>query len=487
MSPRNSESPSARVRARLSHPVVDADAHHLEVLPAVLDHMREVAGPKMCERLLAYLAHQRRTFSMTPEQRRDTRTSMPVWWPVPTENTLDRATTMLPRLLRERMDELGLDFTIVYPGMALQVITLPGMPDDDLRRASARAFNRYAAELYRDCADRMTPVAVIPMHTPGEAIDELEHAVRVLGLKAVVLAGDVRRPVPAVARLHPELAPHAQWSDTFGIDSEHDYDPVWARCIELGVAATSHTGPIGWATRASISRHQYNQLGGFAEGGEALAKSLFFGGVTRRFPRLHFAFLEGGVAWAASLYARMVEHWRKRGPAGLARLDPAKLDQGLFAELIERYGDARVRSRAAEIVRDSLWSQHPEVLDDWSECGITRAEDIRELFVPRFWFGCEGDDRLNAWAFAAKLNPFGARLNAMLGSDLGHFDVTDMRDVLAEAHELVDEGLISEADFRDFSFANAVRLHGGMNPRFFEGTAVEAEAAKLLAESAVRR
>jgi hypothetical protein len=283
--------------------------------------------------------------------------------------------------------------------------------------------------------------------------------VRVLGLKAVVLAGDVRRPVPAVARLHPELAPHAQWSDTFGIDSEHDYDPVWARCIELGVAATSHTGPIGWATRASISRHQYNQLGGFAEGGEALAKSLFFGGVTRRFPRLHFAFLEGGVAWAASLYARMVEHWRKRGPAGLARLDPAKLDQGLFAELIERYGDARVRSRAAEIVRDSLWSQHPEVLDDWSECGITRAEDIRELFVPRFWFGCEGDDRLNAWAFAAKLNPFGARLNAMLGSDLGHFDVTDMRDVLAEAHELVDEGLISEADFRDFSFANAVRLH----------------------------
>jgi predicted TIM-barrel fold metal-dependent hydrolase len=483
MTARSGESPSARVRARLSHPIVDADAHHLEVLPAVLDHMREIAGPQMCERLLAYLGHQRRTFSMTPEQRRDTRTSMPVWWPVPSENTLDRATTMLPRLLRQRMDELGLDFTIVYPGMALQVITLPGMADDELRRASARAFNAYAAELYRECADRMTPVAVIPMHTPQEAIEELEHVVRVLRLKAVVLAGDVRRPVPAVERAHPGLGQFAQWTDTFGIDSAHDYDPVWAKCVELGVAATSHTGPIGWATRASVSRHQYNQIGGFAEGGEALAKSLFFGGVTRRFPRLNFAFLEGGVAWACSLYARLIEHWKKRGPHAIGKLDPARLDQDLFRRLIEQHGHARVRPRASDIVRDSLWSQHPEVLDDWSECGIERAEDIRERFVPRFWFGCEGDDRTNAWAFASQLNPFGARLNAMLGSDIGHFDVMDMREALAEAHELVDEALIDEADFRDFAFANAVRLHGGMNPDFFKGTAVEAEAAKLLAEA----
>ena len=29
-------------------------------------------------------------------------------------------------------------------------------------------------------------------------------------------------------------------------------------------------------------------------------------------------------------------------------------------------------------------------------------------------------------------------------------------------------------------FTNAVTLYGRMNPRFFQGTAVEAEAAKLL-------
>ena len=31
-----------------------------------------------------------------------------------------------------------------------------------------------------------------------------------------------------------------------------------------------------------------------------------------------------------------------------------------------------------------------EDLDDYFRCRIERAEDIRELFVPRFYFGCEG-------------------------------------------------------------------------------------------------
>ena len=55
-----------------------------------------------------------------------------------------------------------------------------------------------------------------------------------------------------------------------------------------------------------------------------------------------------------------------------------------------------------------------------------------------------------------------------------------MSKVLVEAHELVDDGLMSVDDFSDFAFGNTVRLLGGMNKRFFEGTSVEAEAAELL-------
>jgi hypothetical protein len=49
----------------------------------------------------------------------------------------------------------------------------------------------------------------------------------------------------------------------------------------------------------------YNQIGHFAAAGAALAKSLFLGGVTRRFPELRVALLEGGVAGLATLGAQL--------------------------------------------------------------------------------------------------------------------------------------------------------------------------------------
>ena len=483
-------SPSAEVRAiraQLDHPIVDADAHQLEVLPVVLDFVRDVGGPHVVDKLMNYFINARRAFRQTQDERDDRRTSIPVWWPVPTENTLDRATTVLPGLMHERMEEIGLDFSVVYPGQGLQVITLPGMADDELRRTAARAFNLYNASVFAPYADRLTPAAVIPMHTPQEAIDELDHAIGVLGLKAAVFAGDVLRPNPAFAREHPDLAHHVLYQDCFGIDSAYDYDPVWAKCIELGVAPTFHSGPIGWGSRVSVTRHQYNQIGGFAEGGEAIAKSLFFGGVTRRFPTLRFGFLEGGVTWGQSLYCRMLEHWEKRNAGEIVHLDPTRLDTAKFASLIDDYADPSVQAYRDRLVADSLWSDHPDELDDWSACGLTTGRDVHDRFVPSFYFGCEGDDRMAAAAFDTRLNPYGARLNAMLGSDIGHFDVPDMRTVIVDAFKLVDKSLMTTDDFRDFAFANAVRLHGGMNPEFFTGTVVERAAAALLAADADTR
>ena len=470
------------VRDQIDHPIVDADAHQLEVLAIVMDFIRDVGGPEMPDKLIGYMMNQRRAFRQTVDERRDLRTAVPVWWPVPTENTRDRATTVLPGYLYERLEEIGLDFTIVYPGQGLQVITLPGMADDDLRRSAARAFNLYNAEMFGPYADRMTPAGVIPMHTPEEAIEELRYAKGELGLKAFVFAGDVVRPVPTFAREHPDLARSVLYQDCFGIDSPYDYDPVWQACIDLGVAPTFHSGPIGQGCRASVTRHQYNQIGGFAEGGEALAKSLFFGGVTRRFPELRFGFLEGGVTWGQSLYCRMLEHWEKRNGDAIVHLDPQLLDTSLFAEIIDSYAHPKVKAIRDRLVQDSLWSDFPEVLDDWWACEITSEEDFAALFVPPFYYGCEGDDRMVAAALDTRLNPMGARFQPMLGSDIGHFDVTDMRDVIPKAHELVDEGLMDADGFREFTFANAVRLHGGMNPDFFTGTVVEKQAAELLAE-----
>ena len=42
---------SARIRERLSHPVIDGDGHTVEFLPVVLDYMRDLGGSKTRRRV----------------------------------------------------------------------------------------------------------------------------------------------------------------------------------------------------------------------------------------------------------------------------------------------------------------------------------------------------------------------------------------------------------------------------------------------------
>ena len=80
------------------------------------------------------------------------------------------------------------------------------------------------------------------------------------------------------------------------------------------------------------------------------------------------------------------------------------------------------------------------------------------------------------------LLPGGVRLNAIFASDIGHWDVPDMREVLPEAWELVEDGHLDEDEFRAFTFANAVRTADRGQPRLLSGhPAVEVEVDKLLA------
>jgi hypothetical protein len=219
---------------------------------------------------------------------------------------------------------------------------------------------------------------------------------------------------------------------------------------------------------------------------------MFLGGVTRRFPDLNFAFLEGGVGWACMLYADLVGHWEKRNGRAIERTNPSRLDRARLLEFARKYGseavaDAVGRGEGLEGDTHSGLTGGVEDVDDYFRCKIDTREDIRDLFVPRFYFGCEADDPVNAWAFNERTNPMGARLNALFSSDIGHFDVPDMAEVVPEAYELVEHGLIDDGDFRAFMFDNAVRFWGEVNPEFFKGTVVERPAAAVLSAGAARR
>jgi len=469
-----------QIRASLAHPVIDGDGHWVEFDPVFSERMRKVGGDKAADGFLAALQTTRDALSMSVAERRRRRVAQPAFWSRQAENTLDRATAMMPRLLYERLPEFGTDFAIIYPTAGLR---LPRIGDDGTRRAVIRAHNIVTADYFRNLGDRMTPAAIIPMHTPDEAIEELEYVTRELGAKVGMFGSGMSRRVPSTTPSDPDGARLSVYYDVLALDSEYDYDPVWAKCRELAIAPTFHSSGAAQGLRLSPSNFVYNHIGHFAAAGHAVSKAIFLGGVTRRFSELRFAFLEGGVGWATQLFGDLIEHWERRNAKALERMDPRKLDRALLMKLVEKYGDADVvtalQARDGWPDNDATLTGGVEDLDDFSACRITRKEDWVDLYAKPFYFGCEADDRTNGFAFSPH-NPFGAKLNALYSSDIGHFDVIDMRDPLAEAHELVDDGVISEDNFRDFTFANSVHLWGTQNPRFFEGTTVAKAAAEEL-------
>ena len=97
----------------------------------------------------------------------------------------------LADLFRDLVHELEIDQTVgriggslghyqTYPTAGLGI---PRIPDDETRRAVIRGFNIVTAEYFAKLSDRLTPAAVIPMHTPEEAIAELEFVTKQLGAK----------------------------------------------------------------------------------------------------------------------------------------------------------------------------------------------------------------------------------------------------------------------------------------------------------------
>lgn len=117
--------------------------------------------------------------------------------------------------------------------------------------------------------------------------------------------GDPRQshPTPALSDLVCEEAgAHGQAHVVGGLERhrrprrqgpDHDYNPVWAHCQELGLASASVPG-MARSSRVSVTESMYNRIGYFPAASEAVRKALLFGGVTRRRSKLRFMLLRLG-------------------------------------------------------------------------------------------------------------------------------------------------------------------------------------------------
>jgi len=465
----------------LKHPVIDGDGHWMESIPIFLEYLSEVGGAKSVDQMRALWRGRDAWYRSNWEERQRNRTRRAIWWGA-TSNTLDKATALLPALLDERLPELGIDFALIYPTFGLSI---NGMSQGDLHLAAVRAYNMMTADMFAPFAARFAPVAIIPSHTPEEALDELEYAVNRRGFRAIMLRGNQERTIPSAAEEVKDRQKAAWYCDTIALDSPYDYEPVWRRCVELGVAVTQHSGSGRWQDRASISNFTYNHVGHFAESNHAFARGVFLGGLVHRYPSLNFGFMEGGVSWASQMCLDLIEHWEKRRRAGLQY--PSATNVAELHDLIGRYGDERLKANA-EALMNSLDPFRPEcsleelgrpehVTDDFAAAAIDSKDDVRAVFSSNFYFGCEADDRGTMWAFDPRM---GVRLRPVFSSDFTHFDVPDFQEVIPEAFEMVEKGFVTDQDFREFTFTNAARLHTRNNPDFFKGTVVEQAVAEEL-------
>jgi hypothetical protein len=136
---------SCLIREKLSHPVVDSDGHWLEPKTVWAEYIRKLGGSEAAG---AFLKMQREQgsawYRMSAEERQRRRQTRPGWWGAPA-NTLDRATALLPGFMYERLDQFGIDFSVILPtsfGVCARV------PDPVFRKLVARAANVMHAEMW---------------------------------------------------------------------------------------------------------------------------------------------------------------------------------------------------------------------------------------------------------------------------------------------------------------------------------------------------
>jgi hypothetical protein len=287
-----------------------------------------------------------------------------------------------------------------------------------------RAYNDYIHDDVANHADRLHPVAVLPLQEPLEAVREMRRCVEDLGMPSVSLAPNVPQPHPAAPDRFPEIrVPKAL--------SHPDFHPLFAAAQELGISVAIHGAPgVQLAGGSSDQLDTFTLVHVFANRSMqqmAIAK-LIFDGVMESFPRLRFGFLEAGAGWLPDFFFSLREHWEKR----IADFDPT-IEPGVreflfeFARERRAGGDLNLMGKARQLMgalfqraedeasaeeREAFLVEHPKLLRDPFEY-LERGQ----IFVT-----VEPDDPSPGWLPQA-LGETGRRVCG-LAVDYGHWDAT---------------------------------------------------------------
>jgi aminocarboxymuconate-semialdehyde decarboxylase len=221
------------------------------------------------------------------------------------------------------MDRMGVDIQAVCPApFQFFYFTEP-----DTGAQLAREVNEGIAALVAGTPDRFVGLGSVPLQDAQLAVRELDHAVKVLGLRGVEICTNVN----GKNLTDPSLG----------------LEKFFARCEELGVVIFMH--PIGYTQAERLTTHYFNNVIGNPLESTVAVSHLIFDGVMARHPKLKVLVAHGG-GFVAHYWARMDHAWRarpdcrtviKRPPSKYLEkfyFDTITHDPELLKRLIDRFG-----------------------------------------------------------------------------------------------------------------------------------------------------
>jgi len=207
-----------------------------------------------------------------------------------------------PRL--ERMDEQGIDRTLMFPTLA-SLVEERFRDDPEAIHAIIHAVNEWMYETWQfNYKDRIYSTPIITLPILERAMDELEWVLE-RGARAVLI-----RPAPV---------PGYRGARSFGMP---EFDPFWERVQADGLLVTMHASDSGysrqvgeWDGASEFKPFQPSPLRSYwtiahqpmADGLAALVCH----GTLARFPSLRIASVENGSDWVDPLLKQLAEVYKK--------------------------------------------------------------------------------------------------------------------------------------------------------------------------------
>jgi hypothetical protein len=282
--------------------VIDADGHVFEHAVDWADRLRR-ASPPYIERAPKWVKDDWGRSRVVMEGRLEPIASGPgqgSTGPFAKGVGADRVAGSDPNARLKGMDQEGVDVAILF-GTSFRS-GLCGLMDGNYAAALCHAYNNWLAEFCSADVNRLKGAALVPLQNIPAAIAEMERAVTKLGMVTVCLSTNVY----GKNLNHPDFWPFLEAAQSLGVPLS----------IHPTVGQNGRPGLYGVQSAGSerFDRFFFTHIVGFPFELMISVLAIVAGGIFERFPRLKFAFLEGGAGWLPFWMERMDEHYEKLAP-----------------------------------------------------------------------------------------------------------------------------------------------------------------------------